>query len=72
MTWSFPIPKPRKRSKARRPGLAHRWRATWRVRARDALDRSLSGLLSVLFRFTQSTDFKGPRVRAGFALARTR
>ncbi len=72
MTWPFPIPQPRKRSKARRPGLAHRWRAAWRVRARHALDSALSGLLSVPSRFTQSTDFKGPRVRAGLALARTR
>ncbi len=67
-----PIPKPRKRSKARRTSLAHCWLAAWRVRARDALDSAFSGPLSVLPQFTQSTDSKGPRVRAGFALARTR
>ena len=55
-----------------RRGADHRWRAAWRVRARDALDCALSGPFSVLPKFTQSTDSKGPRVRAGLALARTR
>lgn len=53
------------------PEEPRRW-ITWRANSRDALDSALSGQLSVPSRFTQSTDSKGPRVRAGFALARTR